>query len=60
MAQISMTEPESGRVTVGVDTHKDLHVARTKDELGRRLGQITVAASGRGLRRPARVGPEPR
>jgi hypothetical protein len=29
-----MTERESVRVTVGVDTHKDAHVARAKDELG--------------------------
>lgn len=45
MAQISMAELGSVRVTVGVDTHKDAHVARAKDGLGRRLGQITVPAS---------------
>lgn len=45
MAQISMTELESVRVTVGVDTHKDAHIARAKDQLGRRLGEITVATS---------------
>jgi hypothetical protein len=28
-------------VTVGVDTHKDVHVAVTLDELGRRLGVAT-------------------
>ncbi len=48
MAQISMTELESVRVIVGVDTHKDAHVARAKDELGRRLGEITVATSALG------------
>jgi len=33
-----------------VDTHKDLHVARTKDELGRGLGEITIPASAKGYR----------
>jgi transposase len=35
---------------VGVDTHKDLHVARAKDELGRALGEITIPASAKGYR----------
>ena len=48
MAAISMAELEPVRVTVGVDTHKDLHVARAKDQLGRRLGEVTVPASVRG------------
>lgn len=48
MAAISMTEMQSVRVTVGVDTHKDSHVARAKDQLGRGLGQITVPACLRG------------
>jgi hypothetical protein len=29
-------------VTVGVDTHKDTHVARAKDHLGRRLGPAKI------------------
>jgi transposase len=33
-----------------VDTHKDLHVARAKDELGRGLGEITIPASAKGYR----------
>jgi transposase len=33
-----------------VDTHKDLHVARAKDELGRGLGEITIPASTKGYR----------
>ena len=33
---------EPSRVTVGVDTHKHLHVAAARDQLGRRLG-ITLA-----------------
>jgi transposase len=32
------------RVTIGVDTHKDLHVAAARDQLGRRLG--TTSALG--------------
>jgi hypothetical protein len=37
-------------IVVGVDTHKDLHVARAKDELGRGLGEITIPASAKGYR----------
>src|SRR5487761_1319140 len=29
-------------VTVGVDTHKDTHVAQAKDHLGRRLGDVKI------------------
>jgi transposase len=49
MAQQSMAQ-SAGRVIVGVDTHKDVHVAHAKDELGRALGQISVPASARGYR----------
>ncbi|HEX9124695.1 MAG TPA: IS110 family transposase, partial [Actinomycetota bacterium] len=35
---------------MGVDTHKDLHVARAKDELGRTLGEMTIPASATGYR----------
>ncbi len=45
MAKPSMAHPGPSRVIVGVDTHKDLHVARAKDELGRGLGEMTVPAS---------------
>ena len=44
MAHASMTRPERTRVVVGVDTHKDIHVARAKDSLGRLLGERTVPA----------------
>ncbi len=37
-------------VTVGVDTHKDVHVAVAVDAIGRRLGQVPVAASASGYR----------
>jgi transposase len=36
------------RVTVGVDTHKDLHVAAARDQLGRRLGTTQAPASRAG------------
>jgi transposase len=36
------------RVTVGVDTHKQFHVAHAVDELGRPLGSHRIAATSRG------------
>jgi len=36
------------RVTVGVDTHKDLHVAAARDQLGRRLATTTTGATSAG------------
>ncbi len=50
MARESMAEAEPRRVIVGVDTHKDVHVASAKDELGRGLGQMTIPASTKGYR----------
>lgn len=35
-------------VVVGVDTHLDMHVAVALDELGRRLGELTVPTTERG------------
>jgi transposase len=35
-------------VTVGVDTHKDLHVAAARDQLGRRLGTTMAPATSAG------------
>ena len=37
-------------VTIGVDTHKDIHVAVAVDALGRRLGEVSAAASADGYR----------
>lgn len=37
-----MTPDQVLHVTVGVDTHKDTHVARAKDHLGRRLGDVKI------------------
>ncbi len=38
-------QESSRRIIVGVDTHKDLHVAVVLDELGVRLGQIIIPAT---------------
>jgi hypothetical protein len=37
-------------VTLGVDTHSDVHVAVALDQLGRRLGAVTVATTPAGAR----------
>ena len=37
-------------IAVGVDTHKHWHVAVALDVVGQVLGEIVVAASGRGYR----------
>src|SRR5215210_6102294 len=38
-------------VVLGVDTHLDLHVAVALDQLGRRLGELTVPTTTRGYKR---------
>jgi len=43
------TAPTDCLVTVGVDSHKDLHVAVALDQLGRSLGAMTVATTPRGF-----------
>jgi transposase len=48
MAITTMAHPQPTRVTVGVDTHKDLHVAAARDQLGRRLGTTMAPATGAG------------
>ena len=50
MATMRIAQHEAVRVTVGVDTHKDTHVARAKDQLGRRLGERTVPTTPAGYR----------
>jgi transposase len=37
-------------ITVGVDTHKDIHVAVALDSLGRRLGTLSVPTSPAGYK----------
>jgi transposase len=41
--------PTDCLVTIGVDSHKELHVAVALDQLGRHLGAITVATTPRGF-----------
>ena len=48
MAITTMAHPTPPRVTVGVDTHKDTHVAAARDQLGRRLGATQVPTSSAG------------
>jgi transposase len=45
----TLTEVETGDVIVGVDTHKDVHVAVAIDRLGRRLTQREVSTNPAGL-----------
>ena len=49
MTRIAQLEPT--RVTVGVDTHRDVHVAVALDQLGRRLGEIELATTRAGYQR---------
>lgn len=46
-----MTDRHRTRVVVGVDTHKDFHVAHAKDHLGKQLGELKVPADPDGYRR---------
>ena len=43
-----MPQPAPTPVTVGVDTHADVHVAVAKDALGRRLDATSVATTPAG------------
>ena len=40
--------PQGPQVTIGVDTHKDLHVAAARDQLGRRLATIQIPTTSAG------------
>jgi transposase len=46
-----ISQLERTRVTVGVDTHRDVHVAVALDQLGRRLDQIELATTRAGYER---------
>ncbi|MDQ6616040.1 MAG: IS110 family transposase [Actinomycetota bacterium] len=48
MAATRIAHDDETRVTVGVDTHKDTHVARAKDQLGRRVGEKTIPTTPAG------------
>jgi transposase len=39
------------RVTIGVDTHLDVHVAHAKDQLGRRLATVSIPTTPAGYQR---------
>jgi transposase len=42
MAVTKMAQIVASKVIVGVDTHKDVHVAAAKDQLGRLLGDVEI------------------
>jgi transposase len=44
----TIAHPQPTRVTVGVDTHKDVHVAAAKDALGRRLATTRISTTPAG------------
>ena len=44
------TAAQPGPVIIGVDTHKDRHVAAAVDQIGRVLGKISVPATVAGYR----------
>jgi transposase len=44
----TMAQLESARVTIGVDTHLDVHVAHAKDQLGRRLATVSIPTTPAG------------
>ena len=50
MAILTIAHPERPRVTVGVDTHLDVHVASAKDALGRRLDTVSIPTTPTGYR----------
>jgi transposase len=50
MAATRIAHDDEVRVTVGVDTHKDRHVAQAKDQLGRRLGEKIIPTTPAGYR----------
>src|SRR3954453_12154624 len=47
----STVAPVDRIVTVGVDTHSDIHVAVALDQLGQRLGTISIPTTPEGYRR---------
>jgi transposase len=46
----TIAHAEPSRVTIGVDTHGDVHVAHAKDQLGRRLETISIPTTPAGYR----------
>jgi transposase len=52
MATTTIAHAQPTRVTVGVDTHGDVHVAHAKDQLGRRLDTVSIPTTPTGYRDP--------
>ena len=50
MAITTIAHADPTRVTVGVDTHGDVHVAHAKDQLGRRLDTVSIPSTPTGYR----------
>lgn len=50
MASTRIAHVDDVRVIVGVDTHKDSHVAQAKDQLGRRIGEKIIPTTPAGYR----------
>jgi transposase len=48
MAITTIAHARPTRVTVGVDTHGDVHVAHAKDQLGRRLDTVSIPTTPTG------------
>jgi transposase len=48
MAITTIAHPTTTRITVGVDTHGDTHVAHAKDQLGRRLATLQLPTTPAG------------
>ena len=50
MTDSMTTQPEAGKVIIGVDTHKHVHVAVAIDTRGMRLGAHSFGADSGGYR----------
>ena len=51
MTGLRSPESENVEVVLGMDTHLDFHVAVALDNLGRRLGELTVPTTTEGYER---------
>jgi transposase len=55
VTMIGAERPDAkAEVTLGVDTHLDVHVAVALDHLGRRLGELSVPTTAKGYERLVR------
>ena len=51
-----MSETNSVKIIIGVDTHKDVHAAVAINGIGARLGTLTIPVSPQGLPEPRNLG----